>query len=80
MAKLPTHYKIHDDGLTFKLEPIYEELVPVVRCKDCGYCVVYKETNGDGTYLGCTRTWGVRGALDPNDFCSYGERRADNDR
>lgn len=35
MAKLPNYYKIHTDGCTVELEPIYEELAPVVRCKDC---------------------------------------------
>ena len=31
MAKMPNYYKIHTDGCTVELEPIYEELVPVVR-------------------------------------------------
>ena len=31
MAVMPKYYKIHIDGLTVELEPIYEELVPVVH-------------------------------------------------
>ena len=31
MAKLPNYYKIHTDGHDVALEPIYEELVPVVH-------------------------------------------------
>ena len=31
MAVMPKYYKIHVDGLTVELEPIYEELVPVVH-------------------------------------------------
>lgn len=31
MAVMPKYYKIHTDGCTVELEPIYEELVPVVR-------------------------------------------------
>ena len=31
MAKMPNYYKIHTDGCTVELEPIYEELVPVMH-------------------------------------------------
>lgn len=31
MAKTPNYYKVHTDGDEVALEPIYEELVPVVR-------------------------------------------------
>lgn len=60
------------DGVIFRMPAA--DVAPVVRCQLCRYCMAYKETNGDGFYLGCTRTWGLRGALDPMDFCSYGER------
>ena len=40
------------------------DAVPVVRCKDCG-------TYSRGT------CWIMRGKMNPNDFCSYGERRSD---
>lgn len=51
------------------------DAVPVVRCPLCKYHMVYKEKDGNGSYLGCTRPWGLRGALAPDDFCSYGERK-----
>ena len=53
------------------------DAVEVVRCSLCKYHMVYKEKDGNGSYLGCTRPWGLRGALAPDDFCSYGERRSD---
>lgn len=31
MAVMPKFYKIHTDGCTVELEPIYEELIPVVH-------------------------------------------------
>ena len=52
------------------------DAVPVVRCKDCKYrsydydCV--------GNHL-CEKR-GNRYYCEDNDFCSYGERRADNER
>lgn len=69
MAKLPNYYKVSVDGLTVNLDPIYEEMVEVVRCKDC--------VDGEPS-------WEVEGLWDckyctdlkkPDDFCSYGERR-----
>lgn len=45
------------------------DAVPVVRCKDCivSYC------HSDGDFV-CGRG-GVN--VDPDDFCSYGERRSE---
>lgn len=51
------------------------DAVSVVRCPLCKYHMVYKEKDGNGSYLGCTRPWGIRGALAPDDFCSYGKRK-----
>ena len=49
------------------------DVVEVVRCKDCKYrktedCAMFYECN-----CGEQHTWET-----DNDFCSYGERRADN--
>lgn len=33
MAVMPKYYKIHTDGHTVELEPIYTELIPAVREK-----------------------------------------------
>jgi hypothetical protein len=67
MAKLPNYYKVIVDGLNVKLEPIYEEMVQVVRCKDCRHLEI------TGCYGECKR--GYMGIVKPWDFCSYGERR-----
>ena len=74
MAKRPKYYKVHTDGCTVELEPIYEELVRVVHCKDC----IYRCTDScpawyveDGTYRD---KWVLN---NDNDFCSFGERITD---
>ena len=64
MAKMPNYYKIHTDGCTVALEPIYEELVSAVRCKDCEYY------DFDDGYCGYTD-----GFNNKEHFCSYGKRR-----
>ena len=79
MAKMPNYYKVSIDGLNVNLEPIYEELVEVVRCKDCanferkfpgyGYCYHWDYEQGMSP-----------NEVEDNDFCSYGERRTDNER
>lgn len=49
------------------------DAVPVVRCKDCKHCLIDNK-RGDGL---CMRiVYRERKRLD--DFCSYGERGADN--
>ena len=53
------------------------DVVPVVRCKDCKYYkMVYALDREDG--MRCIRERYTRDVTD-NDFCSYGERRTDND-
>ena len=42
------------------------DAVEVVRCKDC-------ETFSNGT------CWKMRGKMKPEDFCSYGERKGENE-
>ena len=50
-----------------------EGAVPVVRCRECWFC-----ENGFcfNRNIGCGAATPKR---NPDDFCSYGERRADND-
>ena len=71
MAKLPNYYKVSIDGLTVKLDPIYEEMAEVVRCKDCKYGIIDDADFAD-QYLckhnGCDWNKG-------DHFCSYGERK-----
>jgi hypothetical protein len=50
------------------------DVVEVVRCKDC----VYWQDNNDG-YPHKECRWGKDETPDAYDFCSYGERRTDDD-
>ena len=53
------------------------DAVHVVRCKECKYYkMVYALDREDG--MRCIRERYTRDVTD-NDFCSYGERRADDD-
>ena len=48
------------------------DVVEVVRCKDCKWCLV---ENWDGEILyGCDCGAGMND-ISPDDFCSYGERK-----
>lgn len=52
------------------------DVVEVVRCCDC----VHRQENSDidnTCYLTCNVSWGLKGVIDPTDFCSYGERRCE---
>ena len=54
------------------------DAVPVVRCKDC---IHYKPQN-QGAHRNCTTPYCMRVVavkVKPDDFCSYGERRTDNE-
>lgn len=50
------------------------DVVEVVRCKDCNYWV---RLDGDDDHY-CRLDCGLQGIVAEEDFCSYGERR-DND-
>ena len=45
----------------------------VVRCKDCEFC----HYNSSADTYKCTSMNGMYRTVKENDFCSYGERRAD---
>ena len=47
------------------------DAVEVVRCRQCCFGVKKREMGEVVTY--CGLFWGMRGVLDPNDFCSYGK-------
>ena len=74
MAVMPKYYKIHTDGCAVELEPVYTELVPVVRCKDCKWYGVnpYDWENEDEMFCKFWTDWLPTNA---DDFCSYGERK-----
>lgn len=46
------------------------DAVPVVRCKDCKY---WQDNNGGYPHDECR--WGKGETPDPDDYCSYGERK-----
>lgn len=50
------------------------DAVPVVRCKDCRY---WQDNNEGYPHPDCR--WGHEETPDPDDYCSYGERRGGND-
>lgn len=47
------------------------DAVVAVRCFRCRFAVNKKENGEFVTY--CALDWGMRGVLDPNDYCSYGK-------
>ena len=50
------------------------DLVPVVKCKDCKFAEPYMSASGEEmTACGISDLSG----LEPDDYCSYGERRAE---
>jgi hypothetical protein len=49
---------------------VEEELVPVVRCRECKY---WQDNNGGYPHNECR--WGKDETPDPDDYCSYGKRK-----
>lgn len=49
-----------------------EDIVEVVRCKDCKWSEPYRTESGN-VYLGCIEL-GISALID-SDYCSYGERK-----
>lgn len=47
------------------------DAVEVVRCSQCCFGVKKRERGEVVTY--CGLFWGMKGVLDPNNFCSYGK-------
>ena len=50
------------------------DAVPVVRCKDCAY---WQDNNGGYPHIMCR--WNTDETPDPDDYCSCGERREEDD-
>lgn len=59
-------------GVSCKTVKQKPEMVAVVRCKDCKY---WQDNNDGYPHEECR--WGHGETPDENDFCSYGERRTD---
>ena len=55
------------------------DVVEVVRCKDCMYCKEFHyEEPGEEPYIKLMCKWSCY-SHQPNDFCSYGERKGANE-
>nr|DAZ43046.1 MAG TPA: baseplate protein [Caudoviricetes sp.] len=86
---------LEDGDVLYRIPPSYIDdaptidAVPVVRCKGCGHAERYERTDGTaGYYCGHPQNTFVFGdrwdrvfkpVKKPDDFCSYGERKAKND-
>lgn len=55
------------------------DAVPVVRCKDCDYCIWYTKVNHlletQSVEYWCTHGAGRSRRVEAGHFCSYGERK-----
>lgn len=59
-----------------KLVKSPEDIAVVVRCKDCAYCEQFANYHGAPKYSCKKRCFDSE--VEPEEFCSHGERRADN--
>lgn len=50
------------------------DVVEVVRCCDCEHKQENPDTNNT-CYLTCNLKYGLKGTIDPTDYCSYGRRK-----
>ena len=71
IGKTIIEYSESDIGYMIRKRPTVDA-VEVVRCKDCKY---WQDNNDGYPHEECR--WGHGETPDANDFCSYGERRAD---
>lgn len=65
------------DGVT--LQSIIDDIptadvVPVVRCCDCKHRQENPDINNT-CYLTCNKIHGIQRTIEPDDYCSYGERK-----
>lgn len=54
------------------------DAVPVVRCRDCKHCVECVDNAGATTEWECHLYIDYH-TIEPDDFCSFGERKVEND-
>ncbi len=54
-----------------------EDVVPVVRCKDCKWYQMLSFPNKN--HIQCVNLLGLCRACNPNDYCSHWERKSDNE-
>ncbi len=64
-------------GVLIDMQPT-ADVVEVVRCKDCKHYKAFDRiTYGKNTAKACCR--GAKRKVNENDYCSYGERREENE-
>lgn len=70
---------VDEDALKRMAVKIIEEndLIKVVRCKDCKYLKPFTSQYLTGQFCECPCSFGGQGIKKPDDYCSYGERRDD---
>ena len=72
------HHTAEDVIMMIKTAPTIDA-VPVTRCKDCKYCdISLVLPTGREMYTCMEGSHDHQTILDPNDFCSRGVRRGDN--
>ena len=64
-------YPDYQTLMIYEIEDGIDALDPIVCCKDCTFCS-YNSSND--TYK-CRSMRGMYRAVDPNEFCSWGERK-----
>lgn len=70
--------KVFEETLSLLLDRPCDDcpLIEVVRCGECKYMRKYALRSDEPTGIWCHR-WSVPRLVTDDDFCSYGERRAD---
>ena len=68
----PNAYHLTNYATLILQEAPTVDAVPVVRCKDCKYVYYYNEEGCRGFVC---NGYFQYGDVEPNDFCSYGEMR-----
>ena len=74
MKKIPTVDIVLPTRSQFKRMAVQLGYVPIVHCKDCKY---YQDNNDGYPHEECR--WGHGETPNEDDFCSYGERKENDD-
>lgn len=69
------HIIVYNDGLNG-----FKHFEPIVHCKDCMFSEVVTVRYSDRSFAVCLADWcegseGVHPIIEPDGFCSYGERK-----
>lgn len=65
---------LSEEELAREKEEALDDIVEVVRCKDCIHsATIHNSSDGSVSYH-CKKSYGLP-EVDPTDYCSHGERR-----